>query len=119
MLTLRLAQPATFALRVRVPAWASPLVIQAAGASVTSQGGWATVPAREWKDGDRITLKFTLGPRLVLGEHGNAGRAAATWGPFVLACDQQQNTALPRAQCPGAGRFAAATDAQDGSRVDL
>ena len=61
VLTLRLAQPATFALRVRVPAWASPLVIQAAGASVTSQGGWATVPAREWKDGERIVLKFTLG----------------------------------------------------------
>ena len=61
VLTLRLAQPATFALRVRVPAWASPLVLQAEGASPTSQGGWATVPAREWKDGDRITLKFTLG----------------------------------------------------------
>ena len=85
VLTLRLAQPATFALRVRVPAWASPLVIQAAGASVTSQGGWATVPAREWKDGERIALKFTLGARLVRGEHGNAGRVAATWGPFVLA----------------------------------
>jgi hypothetical protein len=95
VLTLRMAQPAPFALRVRVPAWASPLNLQAEGASLTSQGGWATVPAREWKDGDRIALKFTLGPRLVLGEHGNAGRAAAAWGPFVLACDQQQNKALP------------------------
>jgi hypothetical protein len=52
------------------------------------------LPAREWKEGDRITLKFTLGPRLVRGEHGNAGRAAAAWGPFVLACDQKQNKAL-------------------------
>jgi hypothetical protein len=95
VLMLRLARPATFALRVRVPAWAKPLVLQADGNSLTSQGGWATVPAREWKDGDRITLKFTLGGRLVVGEHGNAGQAALAWGPFVLACDQQQNTALP------------------------
>ena len=95
VLTLRLARPATFALRVRVPAWASPLILQAEGADLTSQGGWATVPAREWKEGDRIAIGFTLGPRLVLGEHGNAGRAAAAWGPFVLACDQQQNRALP------------------------
>ena len=95
VLTLRMARPATFAFRVRVPAWAVPLNLQAEGASLTSQGGWATLPAREWKEGDRIALGFTLGPRLVPGEHGNAGRAAAAWGPFVLACDQQQNTALP------------------------
>ena len=95
VLTLRLAQPATFALRVRVPAWACQLVLRAEGVDSSSQFHWATLPARQWKDGDRITLQFTLGPRLVLGTHGNAGRAAATWGPFVLACDQQQNTALP------------------------
>ena len=94
-LTLRLARPATFALRVRVPAWANPLILEAEGIHLTSQGGWATVPAREWKDGDRITFKFTLGARLLLGEHGNAGRAAVAWGPFVLACDQQYNGALP------------------------
>ncbi len=94
-LTLKLARPAAFAVRVRVPAWASPLTLQADGASLTSQGGWATVSAREWKNGDRIALRFTLAPRLVLGEHGNAGRAAAAWGPFVLACDQQQNKSLP------------------------
>ena len=119
VLTLRLARPATFAVRVRVPAWASPLTLQAEGASLTSQGGWATVPAREWKDGDRIALRFTLAPRLVLGEHGNAGRAAAAWGPFVLACDQQQNTALPPLGSAGTGRLAAALDAQDRSRADL
>jgi DUF1680 family protein len=102
-LTLRLAQPATFALRVRVPAWASPLILEAEDTRMTSQGGWATVPAREWKDGDRITLKFTLGARLVLGNHGNAGRAAATWGPFVLACDQQHNPGLPPLNTLGFG----------------
>jgi hypothetical protein len=96
VLTLRLARPATFYIRVRVPAWARPLVLQVGGgAGGTSQGGWETVPSREWKDGDRIDLKFTLAAQLVLGTHGNAGRAAATWGPFVLACDQQRNAAGP------------------------
>jgi hypothetical protein len=95
VLTLRLPRPATFALRVRVPAWASPLVVRAAGASITAQSGWASLPAREWKDGERIELGFTLAARLVPGTHGNAGQVAATWGPFVLACGQRQNTALP------------------------
>jgi hypothetical protein len=95
VLTLQLARPATFAVRVRVPAWASPLVLQANGTSLSSQGGWAALPAREWKEKDHITLKFTLGARVVLGTHNNAGRVAAMWGPFVLACDQQQNAGLP------------------------
>ncbi len=95
VLTLRLARPATFALRVRVPAWAKPLTLQTAGASFTSQGGWASLPARNWKDGEHITLAFTIAARLVRGDHGNAGRAAMTWGPFVLACDQKRNAALP------------------------
>jgi hypothetical protein len=90
-----MGRPATFALRIRVPAWGSPLVVRGNGAEVTTDRGWATVPAREWKDGDRITLKFTLAPRLVLGQHGNAGKAAVCWGPFVLALDQQENKSLP------------------------
>lgn len=98
MLKLRLAKPAKFAVRIRVPAWASPMAFGEKGAGLTSQAGWATLPAREWKDGDQISLKFALGARLVRGEHGNAGHVAAVWGPFVLAYDQQQNPGLPSAR---------------------
>jgi DUF1680 family protein len=91
VLTLRLAQPATFAIKVRVPAWAAPLMIP--GANV--QDGWAVLPARQWKDGDRIPVIFTLAARLVIGEHTNAGRAALGWGPFVLAYEQKANPSLP------------------------
>jgi len=91
VLTLRLAKPATFAIKVRVPAWAAPLTIPGA----TVQAGWAVLPARQWKDGDRIPVKFALAARLVTGEHTNAGRAALTWGPFVLAYEQKANPALP------------------------
>lgn len=99
VLTLRLAQPAIFAIKVRVPAWAAPLSIVGAA----ERDGWAVLPARAWKDGDRIPVKFTLGARLVTGEHTNAGRAALMWGPFVLAYEQRANPTLP---APGRLGFA-------------
>jgi len=95
VLTLRLPKPATFAVKIRVPAWAAPLTAE----SVTARSGWAVLPARERHDGDRIAVKFNLTPRLIVGQHGNAGRAALAWGPFVLAYDQTRNPGLP---APGA-----------------
>ena len=65
------------------------------------RGGWATVPAREWKDGDRVSMAFSLGASVILGTHGNAGRAALQWGPFVLAYDEARNPGLPSAAAVG------------------
>jgi DUF1680 family protein len=95
VLTLHLAKPATFAVKIRAPAWAAPVTVAAA----SIQSGWAVLPAREWKDGDRIAIKFNLAARLVAGDYGNTGRAALMWGPFVLAYDQKLNPDLPK---PGA-----------------
>jgi hypothetical protein len=96
-LTLRMKTAARFALHVRAPAWASPVQIVLAGqpAVTTIRYGWLTLPAREWKDGDRVELDFNLGGRVVEGTHHNAGLAALTWGPFVLACDSARNPGLP------------------------
>ena len=91
VLTLHLAKTAAFAVKIRAPAWAAPVIVE----SASVQSGWAVLPAREWKDGDRIAVKFNLAPRLVIGEHTNTGRASLMWGPFVLACDQKQNPDLP------------------------
>ena len=96
-ITLHLARPATFAVQVRVPAWAAPLTAETAGTTVTGAGGWAVLSAREWRDGDRIALRFTLASRLIPGDFGNTGRAALAWGPFVLAYDQALNPGLPPA----------------------
>lgn len=112
VLTLRLGRPATFAVQMRAPAWAAPLVLEADLRGIESRGGrtferaesrggWTTVAARPWRDGDRITVKFNLGASLVLGDHGNTGRAALTWGPFVLAYDQGRNPGLPGASALG------------------
>ena len=91
VLTLRLAKPATFAVKIRVPEWAVPVTVESAAV----QAGWAVLPAHEWKEGDRIAIGFNLAAHLVAGEYGNAGRAALTWGPFVLAYDQKLNPDLP------------------------
>ncbi|MHB0956637.1 MAG: glycoside hydrolase family 127 protein [Pirellulaceae bacterium] len=87
-----LDRPARFGLQIRVPAWAGQLELD--GAPVTDdriQDGWLTVAARDWQEGDRLELAFALTARMVLGEHGNTGRAALLWGPFVLAYDQQKD----------------------------
>ena len=80
-LTLQMARPARFALRVRVPSWAPDLRI----AGARAQGGWLTLPARTWQDGDVVPLHCRLQGRTLPGEGRNAGRAALAYGPFVLA----------------------------------
>jgi DUF1680 family protein len=91
-LTLKLAQPARFAVKVRIPPWALPATVDGREIHTT---GWATVPARQWHDGDRIPLTFTLEARPVAGDYGNLGRAALEWGPFVLAFQCSDNPGLP------------------------
>ena len=67
----------------------------------TDSPGWVALPSRAWNDGDRIEVTFRLGPRLIRGDHGNAGRAALAWGPLVLALDQQDNPGLPPSKTLG------------------
>jgi DUF1680 family protein len=91
VLTLRMAKPARFALKVRAPVWAQPLTLQDA----TLQAGWAELPPRTWKDGDQLNLSYQLASRVMTGEYTHAGRSALAWGPFVLAYEQQANPGLP------------------------
>jgi uncharacterized protein len=92
-LTVKPSRPARFAMQLRVPPWAAPLQVQVNGKrlQVTIHDGWAIVPARQWRAGDAVELHYTLASRLEMGTHGNAGKAALTYGPFVLAYDQARN----------------------------
>ncbi len=102
-LTVHLAQPAPFGLLVRVAPWAAGLKLELNKRPIErpDHGGWASVPPREWKDGDRVKVSFRLGARLVPGQFGNTDRAALAWGPFVLAYDQARNPGLPSASAIG------------------
>ncbi|HEY4989243.1 MAG TPA: beta-L-arabinofuranosidase domain-containing protein, partial [Opitutaceae bacterium] len=76
-----------FGLRIRVPDWAVPLRVggQDFGA------GWATLPERLWREGDRIRFSYNLSGHVIRGEYANYSRAAFAWGPFILAADATQN----------------------------
>jgi DUF1680 family protein len=87
VLTIHAPQPTRFGIRLRVPPWAAPLEV--AGARYAP--GWASLPARTWKDGDRIEVRFQLAGRVIAGDYTNYSRAAAAWGPFILAVDSAEN----------------------------
>ena len=114
-LSLELSQPRTFALHLRIPAWA-------AGASVAVNGKRSSEPivpgtfagiVREWRTGDRVELDLPLRQRLqpVDAEHPNT--VALSVGPLVLMriLDQQiANTPpLPPASLPALPRTALLT----------
>ncbi|GIG93261.1 beta-L-arabinofuranosidase domain-containing protein [Plantactinospora endophytica] len=71
---------ARFGLRLRRPAWATGFGV--AGAS--DADGWAVLPSRLWRGGDRVTVDFGLGAHTVEGTGWNASRVALGWGPLVL-----------------------------------
>jgi DUF1680 family protein len=109
-MTLQLSQPRNFALKLRIPAWAT-------GASVAVNGTRATAPVvpgtfarieREWRSGDRVELDLPLRQRLqaVDAEHPNI--VALSSGPLVLMriLDDEPGTAaaLPRGVLQAAER---------------
>ncbi|HEY3322003.1 MAG TPA: beta-L-arabinofuranosidase domain-containing protein [Planctomycetota bacterium] len=102
VITLKMDAPVQFDLKVRAPKWSDPLGLRLHVSDpdftvAADAGDWSVLPAHQWKNGDQITLTFSLATKLVPGEHGNAGKAALTWGPIVLAHDAKQNPGQPSA----------------------
>jgi uncharacterized protein len=90
VLTVHVPQATRFGIKVRVPGWAAPLKV----GGVAFEAGWAALPERTWKDGDRIELAFSLRGRVIPGDYTNYSREAVAWGPFVLAVDAARNGKL-------------------------
>ena len=86
-LTLRAPSTARFTLKIRAPAWAEPLRV----GNASSRDGWITMPERDWRDGDQVTITFNLGGRVIHGDFTNYSRVAYAWGPYVLAFDDGLN----------------------------
>jgi uncharacterized protein len=96
-LTLESLRPAPCAIRLRLPDWARPGVpsfIGGANGRTRLHEDGLTIAADDWI-GAKATVKFNLGPRRIDGVHGNSGKTAFTWGPLVLAYDQQRNPGWP------------------------
>ena len=84
------AEAKTFAFKARIPAWCKNAAIQINGEpakAVSGTDGYVAL-TREWKQGDRVELRFKLEPRVIVGDHKNQGKVAVVYGPLVLAADQ-------------------------------
>jgi len=89
-MTVNPAEPKTFALKVRIPAWCGSSSLRVNGkpvTEVTGADGYVAV-TREWKQGDQVELRLQLEPRVVVGDHKNQGKVAVLYGPLVLAADE-------------------------------
>jgi hypothetical protein len=92
-LTVHAEGGAFFSLRVRVPDWAAPLRIEGRDYAA----GWAEIPSKGWRDGEKLRISYRLGGRVIRGEYANYSRSAYGWGPFVLAADSRMN---PKGDAP-------------------
>jgi len=81
-LAFTMDRPATFAVRLRVPAWASNFWPDGSAGSVVD--GWLEIPAREYRPGDEVAVAFDVVARIVEGSGWNSGRRSVAWGPLVL-----------------------------------
>jgi hypothetical protein len=86
-------RPREFALRLRVPAWASGASARLNGkpAGPVTPGGYLAL-TRRWKKGDQVELKLPVDQlRVVPGAREAAGRVSLYRGPLLLAWDQRFN----------------------------
>lgn len=92
-ITVAPEKPATFPLRLRIPAWA-------AGAKVTVNGQPASAPIRSgtwheiqrtWQKDDQVSVDLPMPWRLVRGRERQAGRVAVMRGPLVFCLNPTQD----------------------------
>ncbi len=97
-LTLSPAEPATFSLHLRIPAWASGATVAVNGEPARGEYASGTFfeIRREWKAGDQIALNLPMRWRLVKGRQRQAGRVAVMRGPLVFCLNPAQSPDLAK-----------------------
>ncbi len=88
-LTLSLAAPASFPLRVRVPSWTREMTVAVNGTPVrveATPGTWATIQ-RTWSSGDRVDIRIPLTMRMQAVDAAHQDRVAVVRGPVVLVLE--------------------------------
>ena len=108
-MVLRASRPSDFALRLRIPAWASTHTLKVNGvpASASIAAGFATL-RRRWKDGDRIDLELLMPMRLEAIDADHPNVVALVRGPLVLFAVTENAPRITRqhllAASPGSGQ---------------
>ena len=115
-LSIRANRPETFAVNLRVPAWAGPATKVAVNGRAYSAdlrpGAFAAI-RREWKDGDRIEYHVDMPLRLEAVDPQHSQVQALLAGPLALFAVDSLNPRFTRAQLLAAQkRGAGSTDWQ-------
>lgn len=87
--TLTIHTEATFGIKIRIPPWSDSFVTP--GIASTREDGWCIIPRRAWKRGDTVRITLNARPHVIRGQFGNTGKAAITYGPFVMCFDHANN----------------------------
>lgn len=81
--TVHTAQPSSFQLVLRIPVWATSGTVTVNGAASRIPAPGAFYPVkRTWNDGDHLTLKFSMDPRV---SHWYRDSAVFERGPLVFS----------------------------------
>lgn len=96
LIQLRPAEPASFQLELRIPAWSrAPRVkINDENAQVEPRDG-SLVIDRRWQPGDKVSLSLDVAPQWIEGTGEHAGRWAVRRGPFILCASSRWNPDFP------------------------
>jgi hypothetical protein len=103
-LEVRMSKTATFAVNLRIPAWADGASLSVDGKRETVAAGTFARVQREWKSGDRIELELPMKTRLEAIDAQHPDTVALLVGPLVLFGDQVPG--LSRSQLLAAKKMA-------------
>jgi hypothetical protein len=95
VITVGLAAPQRFVLRLRIPYWSAHTIVKVNGKGVPAVSGSYLALDRTWKDGDKIELALDMSLHFWAGERECAGKTAIYRGPILLAYDPRFNPTAP------------------------
>jgi DUF1680 family protein len=101
--TVQTAEKRPFAVKLRIPPWCQKSWAQVNGHNIRetiAPDGYLSI-RRKWKSADHLRLHLETGPRIVTGDHMNAGKLAVCYGPLVLAADAAASSGLEAFSIPG------------------
>jgi hypothetical protein len=119
-LRIQASHPVSFALKLRIPAWADGATVQVNGTPVEMQmvTGFATV-RRMWQTGDLVEVKLPMRLRMEALDAMHPETVAVMYGPRVLFPLAAGPVAARTAQILAAQRVNANEWAMNSSRGDL
>jgi len=95
---VKTSKAATFAVNLRIPAWAEGASVAVNGKRESATAGTFVRLQREWKNGDRIELELPMTTRLEALDAQHPDTVALLVGPLVLFSVGESQSAVTRAQ---------------------